>query len=155
MNQISHTMKKGILSLFACLYLNTRFNLFKLLSSVVKLKPVPWLAPCFPIIATRESQNPRWGHLLVTFIWLKRIPHLRVLEVMLIQSLDSLRASNINSCSISTLPIPKYSRTRYITSVYDINQGISDPRVVTIEKQGADRGSDCNQIGSVVKAIWI
>lgn len=93
----------------------------------------------------------------MTFIWLKRIPHLRVLEVMLIQSLDSLRASNINSCSISTLPIPKYSRTRYIASVYNINQGISDPRVVTIEKQGADRGSDFNQIGSVVhvKPIWI
>lgn len=91
----------------------------------------------------------------MTFIWLKRIPLLRVLEVMLIQSLYSLRASNINSCSISTLPIPKYSRTRYIASVYDIKQGISDPRVVTIEKQGADQGSDFNQIGSVVKPIWI
>lgn len=47
------------------------------------------------------------------------IPQLHDLEVMPIHSLDSLRASNINLCSISYLLIPKDSRTCGIISSYN------------------------------------
>lgn len=64
---------------------------------------------------TRIKRNPVWGYLPANFFFTNKmvgfIPQLCVPEVMPIQFLTSLRASNINFCSGLSLLIPKDSRT--------------------------------------------
>lgn len=72
------------------------------------------------------------------------IPQLRVLTDMSIQSLDFLRASNINVCSVPGSLILNDSG---LGATFHLTTRISlDPYVAIIKQQGPYRESDYNQI---------
>lgn len=72
----------------------------------------------------RIWRNTTLGHLLLNSVLTNQIvcsiPYLHDLEVILIQSVESLRASNINFCPVSSLLIAKDTRTCATNSPSDI-----------------------------------